>query len=105
MKYREEESAKKNIERFDNLTYLCLKCSSTTFTKSGTRAIMNGLRRQLYKCQQCKYRFSLLPKEFAGHRSSPEVIMEAMYMYMRGMSSRNVARQIKQLEEGICKQK
>ncbi len=34
VRYREEEFAKKNIERFDNLTYFCPKYSSTTFTKA-----------------------------------------------------------------------
>ena len=92
--HREKEFTARNMERL-KVEYYCPKCNSTIFNKYGTRKIMGDTKRQLYKCVQCKYRFSLLPKGFVGHRSSPEVIGVAIHLFMRSMTSRNVSRQIK----------
>ncbi len=91
--HREKLYAERGIERRE-VDYFCIGCKSTIFNKNGTRGLETGVKRQRYVCKKCNAESVLLPKGFAGHRADPETIMDAMYLLMRGVSSRNIARQI-----------
>lgn len=60
--HREEDYSKRNVERIDGLKYYCPRCNSTDFKKNGTRKLATGTKRQVYKCNVCNHKFSLLPK-------------------------------------------
>ena len=93
IEYREVEFTARNIERI-KVKYKCPECKTTKFNKNGVSHLRSGMSRQKYRCP-CGRGFVLLPAGFNGSRNSPEVIMDAMYLIMMGVSSRNVARQIK----------
>lgn len=73
----------------------CPKCCSTTIKKNGFRTVKNQIKRQRYICAQCRYKFTLNDSGFASMRFDPQIVTEAMNLFMSGMSYRNIARHIK----------
>jgi putative transposase len=84
----------KKIEK-QNIPRICPKCNSTkNVVKGGYRKLSNGLMRQKYICKPCNYTFTLHESGFASVRFSPQIITEALNLFMSGMSYRNIARHI-----------
>ncbi len=78
---------------------ICPKCCSTTFVKDGFRTVKNQIKRQRYRCIQCKCKFTLNDSGFASMRFDPQIVTEAMNLFMSGMSYRNIARHIKSVHD------
>jgi len=80
-------------------TKACPKCCSTTFKKNGFRTVKNQIKRQRYVCGQCRYKFTLNDSGFASMRFDPQIVTEAMNLFMSGMSYRNIARHVKSVHD------
>lgn len=87
-----------HIEKLD-VPKICPKCNSSTITKNGIRIVQKEIKRQRYVCKQCNYKFTLHESGFASMRFSPQIITEALNLFMSGMSYRNIARHIKAVHD------
>ena len=87
-----------HIEKLD-VPKICPKCNSTKITKNGIRIVQRQIKRQRYVCKQCNYKFSFHESGFASMRFSPQIITEALNLFMSGMSYRNIARHIKSVHD------
>jgi len=72
-------------------TKVCPKCFSTTMTRHGYRILKSGIKRQKYRCKQCKYRFAFTEHGFAKVNSDPRIVIEALNLVFSGLSYRNAA--------------
>ncbi len=81
------------IEKVE-LPQICPRCSSTTIKKNGFRKIKNGVKRQMYCCKQCTYKFILGENGFSKVSSDPKIISESLNLVMSGMSYRAISRHI-----------
>lgn len=85
--------SEENIEQVRG-TKVCPQCLSTTLTRHGYRTLKSGVRRQKYRCKQCKYMFALTEHGFAKVNSDPRIVTEALNLVFSGMSYRNTAEHI-----------
>lgn len=72
----------------------CPRCVSTTIVRHGHRILKSGIKRQKFRCKQCKYMFSLSEYGFAKVSSDPRIVTEALNLVFSGVSLRNTARHI-----------
>ena len=63
----------------------CTFCSSTDYTKCGTRKNKNDTV-QRYKCGSCRHRFTHNPG-FVGRHHTPDTITDALQSYTAGLSA------------------
>ncbi|MGI0101378.1 MAG: DDE-type integrase/transposase/recombinase [Nitrosotalea sp.] len=78
---------------------VCPKCFTTEIVKDGYRTVKNEIKRQRYRCKQCKCKFTLNDSGFASMRFDPQIVTESMNLFMSGMSYRNIARHIKSVHD------
>ncbi len=81
------------------LPQICPKCQSSCIVKNGFRKLKNGGRRQMHRCNQCKYRFILGENGFSKVSSDPKIISESLNLVTCGMSYRNIARHIETVHQ------
>lgn len=86
-------STENKIEKVE-LPQVCPRCTSTTIKKNGFRKLKNGIKRQMYCCKQCSYKFILGENGFSKVSSDPKIISESLNLVMSGMSYRAISRHI-----------
>ncbi len=75
---------------------ICPRCRYDSISKNGTHINKtNNVKKQKYKCPQCKYQFRESKDTIAMSHSDPIIIAEVLNLVTIGVSYRNIARSMK----------
>lgn len=70
---------------------MCNVCFSTEFKDSGFRKLANGTKRRRHTCKKCGHRQSSFEKGFRKMKNTPQNIIEALDLTLKGVSYRDVS--------------
>ncbi|MGI0012687.1 MAG: IS6 family transposase [Nitrososphaera sp.] len=83
-----------NIEQnTKQLPKICSRCQSTKFVRNGFRIVKGDVKRQRYKCLQCRKRFIVGENGFCK-TADPNIVTEALNLIFSGLSYRACSRHL-----------
>ena len=78
---------------------ICLRCFSNKFKKSGFRKVLDGSKRQRYRCLECGFRQIFGENGFRKMKNTPQNIVEALSLFFRGVSFRDIAAHLSETKD------